>query len=231
MQMFDMDDNGSIDSYEFTCALSLMSHATLDEKAELIFNLYDFDRSQSISKDELTVLMANTMASLKGMEGNGNAPTINEIEQKTNQLFAKADVDRNNQISLKEFKNYIKKDQEILKVLMSFGVAQSEDLGTDFGNSDVPAIDEDLDSEINPKGLVCTEKRQRVKEGDEFAMDDLAEGDQFMAVKPWMGVVNNSQPDGFRSSKRDGEAPDATLELEYVHGFRCHDTRNNLRYT
>lgn len=95
MQMFDMDQNGSIDSYEFVCALSLMSHATLDEKAELIFNLYDFDRSQSISKDELTVLMANTMASLKSMEGKP-APTINEIEQRTNQLFAAADVNRDN---------------------------------------------------------------------------------------------------------------------------------------
>ena len=45
LDMFDMDGNGSIDSYEFVCALSLMSQATLDEKAELIFNLYDFDRS------------------------------------------------------------------------------------------------------------------------------------------------------------------------------------------
>lgn len=43
--MFDTDNNGSIDSYEFVCALSLMSHATLAEKAELIFSLYDFDRS------------------------------------------------------------------------------------------------------------------------------------------------------------------------------------------
>ena len=110
MDMFDMDGNGSIDSYEFVCALSLMSHATMDEKAELIFNLYDFDRSQSISKDELTVLMANTIASLKSMEGKP-APTINEIEQKTNELFAKADSDGNNQISLREFKNYIKTDQ------------------------------------------------------------------------------------------------------------------------
>ena len=109
MDMFDMDKNGSIDSYEFVCALSLMSHATLDEKAELIFNLYDFDRSQSISKDELTVLMANTMASLKSMEGKP-APSINEVEVKTNELFAGADADANNQISLKEFKNYIKKD-------------------------------------------------------------------------------------------------------------------------
>ena len=52
-----------------------------------------------------------------------------------------------------------------------------------------------------------------------------------MAVKPWMGVVNNSVPDGYKPSKRDGEAPDATLDLDYVHGYRCHDMRNNLRYT
>ena len=93
MDMFDMDGNGSIDSYEFVCALSLMSHANFDEKAELIFNLYDFDRSQSISKDELTVLMANVMASLSSMEGKA-APTINEIEAKTNELFEKADENK-----------------------------------------------------------------------------------------------------------------------------------------
>ena len=52
-----------------------------------------------------------------------------------------------------------------------------------------------------------------------------------MAVKPWMGVVNNSVPDGYKPNSRDGDAPDATLDLEYVHGFRCHDVRNNLRYT
>jgi Ca2+-binding EF-hand superfamily protein len=57
----------------------MMSHATLNEKAELIFNLYDFDRSQCISKDELTVLMTNVLSSLKNMEGK-SAPTIAEIE-------------------------------------------------------------------------------------------------------------------------------------------------------
>ena len=62
--MFDTDGNGTIDSYEFICALSLVSHATLDEKAELIFNLYDFDKSLSISKEELTVLMANSLSAL-----------------------------------------------------------------------------------------------------------------------------------------------------------------------
>lgn len=74
-----MDQNGSIDSYEFVCALSILSNASLDEKAELIFNLYDFDRSQSISREELTVLMTNVLAALKGMEGKP-APLIKEVE-------------------------------------------------------------------------------------------------------------------------------------------------------
>jgi len=43
--MFDTDGSGKIDHYEFVCGLSLISHSTLDEKAELIFNLYDFDKS------------------------------------------------------------------------------------------------------------------------------------------------------------------------------------------
>ena len=29
-QLFDMDGNGKIDSYEFICALAMMSHGTLD---------------------------------------------------------------------------------------------------------------------------------------------------------------------------------------------------------
>ena len=52
---------------------------------------------------------------------------------------------------------------------MSYGVAQGEDLGTDFGaenDGSIPTLDEDLEEEINPKGLECTEKRQKVKDGD-----------------------------------------------------------------
>jgi hypothetical protein len=52
-----------------------------------------------------------------------------------------------------------------------------------------------------------------------------------MAVKPWLGVVANSKPTKYKPSTRDGEAPDATLKLEHIYGYRCHDARNNLRYT
>ncbi len=39
-------------------------------------------------------------------------------------------------------------------------------------------------------------------------------------------------PNGFNSKKMKklSNPPSAQLELEYVHGFRCHDTRNNVKY-
>lgn len=69
------------------------------------------------------------------------------------------------------------------------------------------------------------------EDGSLFVEEKVGEGDQFMAVKPWLGVVKNSVPSKYKPNPRDSEAPDASLQLEYIHGYRCHDARNNLRYT
>lgn len=114
----------------------------------------------------------------------------------------------------------------------------------DFGSggSVAPDVDPDLENELNPKDLIRTEKKQNIKDGidvkistndngDMFEEANVGDGDQFMAVKPWIGVVNNSVPTGYKPSKRDGETPDfASLKLEHIYGYRCHDARNNLRY-
>lgn len=51
-----------------------------------------------------------------------------------------------------------------------------------------------------------------------------------MAVKPWEGAVKASVPTGYKPFKGETFAPSVSLNLEYVHGYRCHDARNNLRY-
>ena len=57
------------------------------------------------------------------------------------------------------------------------------------------------------------------KEGEEGA-------DEFVAVKPWVGsVVPPSAP-----PKEDPSAPEEGLVLEWVHGYRSHDVRGNVRY-
>ena len=45
-----------------------------------------------------------------------------------------------------------------------------------------------------------------------------------------MTNVKNCIPSNYKKSKLDGSLPNAELDLEFVHGYRCHDTRNNLRY-
>lgn len=239
-----MDGNGKIDSYEFVCALAMMAHGTLEEKAELIFGLYDFDGSKYISRDELVILMTNSMTALNSMNKKP-APSIREVETKTDEYFTKIDTNKDKKITLKEFKSFVKKDKTIIEILLNFNVAKSEDLGTDFGSGEngVPDCDSDLEAELNPKEMNRSDKKNKIKQGidfktkedgdgdDMFAEEEMGDGDQFMACKPWVGVVNNSVPSKFKPSSNDGAAPDADLELEHVYGYRCHDTRNNLRYT
>lgn len=95
-------------------------------------------------------------------------PSIQEIEQKTDEFFKKSDIDGDKKITLKEFKNYIVQDKQILEILISANVAKKEDLGKDFGTgkSGVPDIDKDLENECNPKEL--TAKKANVKEGIDF---------------------------------------------------------------
>lgn len=56
-EFIDMDQNSSIDDYEFICGLALFTRTSLDERLEGIFNLYDKDRSELLSREEFKVLI------------------------------------------------------------------------------------------------------------------------------------------------------------------------------
>lgn len=60
-----------------------------------------------------------------------------------------------------------------------------------------------------------------------FAEEEVEAGDEFMAVKPWMGALKApSDYLGFKSSQLS--KPKVEIELDYVYGFRTKDCRNNL---
>ena len=66
-------------------------------------------------------------------------------------------------------------------------------------------------------------------EGDFFDFEEeevVVEGDQFLAVKPWIGAVK--EPDNH--PEVDKSAPDVNYQLEYVYGYRCEDSRQNVYY-
>lgn len=49
-----------------------------------------------------------------------------------------------------------------------------------------------------------------------------------MAVKPWLGAIKSPTDDQYY--KGTGKAPNVELHLEYAHGYRTKDCRNNLIY-
>lgn len=71
-------------------------------------------------------------------------------------------------------------------------------------------------------------------EGEEntgiFALQE-EEADEFMAVKPWIGDLNNSIPSDYKYLKGMEEPPNENLKLQYVHGYRCFDTRNSAKFS
>lgn len=116
-----------------------------------MFSIYDTNLSTTLELDELTILIKNALTALMSLE-NKKAPNMKEIEIRTRDFFKKADEDRNNVISFKEFKSYLRKEKFVVEAILKFGVADPAELGNDFGTgaSGLPEIHEDLDAECNP---------------------------------------------------------------------------------
>jgi WD40 repeat protein len=70
--------------------------------------------------------------------------------------------------------------------------------------------------------------RKLEPEGDEFVVD-VAAGEEFMAVKPWKAAIYPPSEHG--SDTASSKVPSSSLSLEFVHGYRGHDCRDNLFYT
>lgn len=97
--------------------------------------------------------------------------------------------------------------------------SEDESLPLDEGE-----IDEDLDglvqgNRINAEGnVVGPDGNRDITEDDFFEIEDMDEGTEFMAVKPWIGAMKACEPDNPPILNVD--FPDKNLELEYVYGYR-----------
>eukprot|EP01029_Cantina_marsupialis_P014635 TRINITY_DN32098_c0_g1_i4.p1 TRINITY_DN32098_c0_g1~~TRINITY_DN32098_c0_g1_i4.p1 ORF type:complete len:1031 (+),score=348.41 TRINITY_DN32098_c0_g1_i4:513-3605(+) len=82
----------------------------------------------------------------------------------------------------------------------------------------------ELDSDIEDD----YDERRKQKDDGIMSKFDKVLGDEFMAVKPWLGAI--VAPSDYKAGPPQ-DAPDAEMELEWVHGYRSWDARNNAHYT
>ena len=93
-----------------------MATATFDWKAKTLFDLYDTDKSSTLSLDEVVVMMSNCMNVLMYIEGKPTQ-SIAIVAENVKNFFKVSDTDGDNVVNLQEFKTYLKKDKSILAAI------------------------------------------------------------------------------------------------------------------
>ena len=76
---------GMINALEFLIAVIVVCEAKREEKADLIFDCFDFSNKKNISYDELTILIlcfTRALGITAGLEGESNEDLIENITQK-----------------------------------------------------------------------------------------------------------------------------------------------------
>lgn len=96
---------------------------------------------------------------------------------------------------------------------------------------------QDAGDDVNEGGRIVYDKksgRGRMTDGgkdddgrdNDFFEVEEEKGEQFMAVLPYKGQI--AEPDNHNPVNPD--RPDVSYELEYVYGYRCADSRQNVHF-
>ena len=93
--------------------------------------------------------------------------------------------------------------------------------GDDHGHQHDP--DHDSEHEDFDADQKTDEKHDESMDGFDFGSGG---GDEFMAVKPWLGAIKAPS----KVPHYDKTEPESDLDLKMVHGYRSFDTRDNVRY-
>ncbi|XP_030072463.1 guanylyl cyclase-activating protein 1 [Microcaecilia unicolor] len=108
---FDMNKDGSIDFMEYVAALSLVLRGKIEQKLRWYFKLYDVDGNGCIERHELL----NILKAIRAINGCDRDISAEDF---TNRVFEKIDANGDGELSLEEFVEGARKDEEFMEVMM-----------------------------------------------------------------------------------------------------------------
>ena len=157
-----------------------------------------------------------------------------EIRQKIQEIREEFFL-TDNELTLRDFIRISKEDRDFRNCMENIGVFKKDEFEDNF----LEGLEEELNRLAHNHSSIDEEKYEKVRQGVDFKKkesdglfteEQTEAGDQFMAVKPYVGAVKHSAPSNSRDFRPDLSPPEMDLDLEYVHGFRTFDTRNNIRF-
>ena len=96
-----------------------------------------------------------------------------------------------------------------------------------FVESDLSVVPQD--EHLRPRDVKPDKKEAPVMYG-EFAVEEMDDGDQALAVKPFLGEIEPSKPRDYKPDPQGHLAPAANLTLHHAFGFRCFDAKDSAKF-
>ena len=132
--LFDLDKNGTIDSYEFLSSIEQLINGTEEEKIRFAFDIHDLDGNGVIDKSELRALIEQSF------DENNLDYDPYQLEFLVDEYFERADIDQNGKIDFYEFLDIAKKNPDFMT---GFSVSPASWLNPDrynneFSNQETP---------------------------------------------------------------------------------------------
>ncbi len=225
--VFDNDVNGLIDALEFLGAFSVLSGMSQEQKVNFIFSIYDFDESGQLSVDEMALAIKSTITGLTKLSG-VNMPLEADLENIALQAFLGADEDGDQLITRDEFTKYCQNTPEIVSWIEFYSGQKSPYNELPKGTS----IEDDgtLKEGIVPLRTTFHTAAMDPDSGTRNQLEIEARGwaEDVAPQQPWQNIVVYCEPSN--AGKPNYDAPNASLDLQWVHGYHSEGCRNNLKY-
>lgn len=231
---FDMDENGFIDQFEFICILVFLTRKKIASRIEAIFSIVDPDNNLHCEADLLYKLVEIIMRASRSNDKKKNQEQLNkEINSKISKIKSKRDSS-DTDVNLEEFTDILLADVDLKMALINIGIFGMHELSRNIE-------DNDLILEVSKFETIEKElKGQREKEqagtsgvasslvGISSVFNQLGELTEDLLSIDAMMLDERSSPSNFKCQASDGLEPEIKIDLEYVYGYRCHDSRNNV---
>ncbi|KAL4483877.1 hypothetical protein ABPG72_006252 [Tetrahymena utriculariae] len=236
-EFLDMEGSGTVDFYKFTCGSAILCQSPLKETASLLYDIFNIRKKDNIAADELKLFVRTYMQYSAFLDD--QSIQEEDIDNKTKALMKKWDLDRDGQLSIDEWEVMLQRDPDLKFYMHRMGFITRAEMG--YEDDQYEDCDSDLEIELDRKNMDRDERIEKIKNGiehnekgegddaDQFESEVKEKGDQFRANDSWK-ICKNFPPSSYQQKKSDSEAPKASLDLDYVHGYRCHDARNNLKF-
>lgn len=122
--MFDVNGDGKVDFSELSAGLSVLCDGSKDEKIESAFSLYDEDGDGFVSKDELRKYLTSVykviFATKPDVRKKLNHTSSEDLANATTeQCFLEADTNKDNSLSMEEFKAWVNGQGNSSKMISS----------------------------------------------------------------------------------------------------------------